>query len=66
MAAARRKFVNVDYPLPNGEKIRIGVYDEDPNELTVKLRLPGEWSIEWFARGVSGAKQTTQMLTRPK
>lgn len=66
MPAERRKFVNVDYPLPDGGKIRIGTYDEDPDELTVKLRLPGEWSMEWFARGVSGAKQTTVLLTRAK
>ena len=65
MPAPRRKFDNTDLVLPNEEKIRVGTH-EDADELTIKLRLPGEWSVEWFARGVKDAKQTTMMLTQKK
>lgn len=63
MAAPRRKFDNIDVELPDGDKIRLGTHI-DKDELTVKLSMPGEWSIEWLGRGVRGATRTTLLLTR--
>lgn len=64
MAAPRRKFENVDVPLPNGESIRLGTHlDPKTKDVTVKLRLPGQWNLTWLARGVKNAKSTTMEIT---
>ena len=64
MAAPRRKFDNIDVELPNGETMRVGTHeDKKKKQVTVKLRLPGQWNLTWLARGVKNAKATTLEIT---
>ncbi len=50
-----RKFENQDLELPNGEKARVGTYQGPDGELSIKLRLPEEWSITQVFRSAPPA-----------
>lgn len=64
MAAPRRKFKNVDVSLPGGDLVRLGTHlDKDGTE-TIKLRLPGEWSVDQLFRGANDATKTVLVVTR--
>ena len=64
MAAPRRKFELIDVSLPGGEVVRLGTHlDKDGTE-TIKLRLPGEWSIDQLFRGAKDATKSILVISR--
>ena len=64
MAAARREFKNIDVLLDNGEVIRLGTHKAEDGKMTVKLRLPGEWSVDQLFRGAEDATSSVLVVTR--
>jgi hypothetical protein len=64
MAAPRREFKNIDVLLDNGEMIRFGTHKAKDGTMTVKLRLPGEWSVDQLFRGANNAQESVLVVTR--
>jgi hypothetical protein len=64
MAAPRRKFTNVDVVLPDGEAIRVGTHKDSDGTVTLKLRLPGEWSVDQLWRGAKNASKSVLVVKR--
>lgn len=64
MPAPKRKFHNIDVALPDGEIIRLGTYKAKDGTVTVKMRLPGEWSATHLFRGVKNATMSVFMIER--
>lgn len=63
MAAPRREFKNVSVPLPDGELI-LGTHKAKDGTVTVKLRLPGEWSVDQLFRGAKKATASVLVITQ--
>jgi hypothetical protein len=66
MAARKRVFKNIDVPLPNGDSIRLGTHKAKDGIVTVKLRLPGEWSVDQLFRGANDARMSVLVVTGGK
>lgn len=64
MAAPRRRFDNLDIMLPTGEPLRFGVHKDKKGVVTIKLRLPGEWSVDQLFRGATNAQSSVLVVTR--
>jgi hypothetical protein len=62
-AAPRRKFNNISVPLPDGEII-LGTHKANNGTVTVKLRLPGEWSVDQLFRGAKDATKSVLVITQ--
>jgi pSer/pThr/pTyr-binding forkhead associated (FHA) protein len=64
MSAPRRKFDNIDVSLPDGETIRLGTHKDSDGTITLKLRLPGEWSVDQLWRGAKNATKSVLVAKR--
>lgn len=66
-AAPRRKFNNISVPLPGGNlygELILGTHKAKDGTVTVKLRLPGEWSVDQLFRGAKDATQSVLVITQ--
>lgn len=64
MAAPRRRFNNINVALPGGETIRLGTHVDQDGTETVKLRLPGEWSVDQLWRGAKDATKSVLVISK--
>jgi hypothetical protein len=64
MAAPKRKFDNLEMRLPDGDKFVLGMHQEFGGKTTLKLRLPGEWSVDQLFRGAKGATKSVLVISR--
>jgi hypothetical protein len=51
-------------PLPNGDIVRLGLHEAKDGKVTMKLRLPGEWSVDQLFRGANNATMSVLVATR--
>lgn len=64
MAAPRRTFDNLELLLPDGDTFVLGMHEDSDGTITLKLRLPGEWSVDQLFRGARDATKSVLVVAR--